>query len=75
MRTPQRSLLYLRTQQFQLTQAEFAALLGVKRADIGSYEEGRTQIPKSVLESVVHAYNATFEPKITLTNLLTIILS
>ncbi|QQS29442.1 MAG: helix-turn-helix domain-containing protein [Sphingobacteriales bacterium] len=57
---------YIRTEKFDLNQADFGAMLGIKRGAVGSYEEGRADVQMDVMLKLVKLYNSTFFPKINL---------
>lgn len=57
---------FIRTEKFAINQTEFAAMLDITRGKVGSYEEGRADVPVDVMQKLVKLYNATFLPNITL---------
>jgi len=54
------NLVFLRNQK-QLTQEELAAKLGIKRASIGSYEEGRAKPPYKTLQKITDLFGISID--------------
>jgi len=66
MKIPNNNVKFIRTEKFDLSQTEFADLLGITRGKVGSYEENRADVPVDLMQKLVKLYNTTFVPPISI---------
>ena len=53
-------LLYLRTQELQLSQEEFGAKIGVTRAAVSRYESGDRQLSENIILSICTVFRVNY---------------